>query len=202
MFLGLGASNYTNTTRPYGWAKSLTSLVCFVLGTFFFSRFCRFLGPTRRSTLIYSFLLQAGIILITAALVQAGIVEGRLEYIGEHIEWIHEIPICLLSLQAPGQVCLTRDMKYPEVSTVVITTMSFDFGSDPNLLKPLNQNAVRNRRFFGFCMLLIGAITGGWVTKETGHITIPMWIAAGIKTCIALVWTIWPVEEKTRSWGH
>ncbi|KAL8926543.1 MAG: hypothetical protein Q9208_002870 [Pyrenodesmia sp. 3 TL-2023] len=45
MFLGLGASDYDITTRPYGWAKSLTSLICFVLGAIFFSRLAHYLRP-------------------------------------------------------------------------------------------------------------------------------------------------------------
>lgn len=202
MFLGLGASNYNTTTRPYGWAKSLTSLICFCFGAFCFSRFGRRFNPYKRTTLIYSFLMQASIILVCAILVETGVVEGRLEYIGDNINWIHEIPIALLSFQAPGQVCLTRDMKFPEVSTVVITTTVYDFGSDPNLLRGLRQNPVRNRRFFGFAMLLIGAITGGWVTKTTGHINIPMWIAAAIKAGIALAWAVWPAEQRSRRWGY
>ena len=202
MFLGLGASNYNTTTRPYAWAKSLTSLNCFLLGAFCFSRFGRRFGPSRRSTLISSFFLQASIIFLCAILVQTNVVEGRLEYIGDNIDWVHEIPIALLSFQAPGQVCLTRDMKFPEVSTVVITTTVYDFGSDPGLLKPLGQNAVRNRRFLGFALLLLGAITGCWVTKSTGHITIPMWIAAAIKFGIAGAWMVWPAEERERRWGY
>ncbi|KAL8825362.1 MAG: hypothetical protein Q9191_004461 [Dirinaria sp. TL-2023a] len=199
MFLGLGASNYNTTTRPYGWAKSLTSLICFCTGAFCFARFNRRFDASKRTTLIFSFLIQASIILFCAILVQTDVVEGRLEYIGDNINWIHEIPIALLSFQAPGQVCLTRDMKFPEVSTVVITTTVYDFGSDPNLLKL--RNPVRNRRFFGFAMLLIGAITGGWVTKTTGRINIPMWIAAAIKAGIALAWAVWPSEERNRRWG-
>ena len=202
MFLGLGASNYNTTTRPYGWAKSLTSLVCFLSGAFFFSRFGRRFEASRRITLSSSFLIQAAVILLCAVLVQAGVVEGRLELIGEDIDWIHEIPIALLSFQAPGQVWLSRDLKFAEVSTVVVSTMLYDFGSDPGLFDGLRQNAVRNRRFFGFCMLLVGAITGGWVTKQSGHITIPMWIAGAIKLGIAGAWAIWPTEEGVIRWGY
>ncbi|KAI4181270.1 MAG: hypothetical protein LQ346_006825, partial [Caloplaca aetnensis] len=119
MFLGLGTSNYNTTTRPYGWAKSLTSLICFVLGAIFFSRFAHYLQPSRRSTLTLSFLIQASIILLCAVLIQAGAIEGRLEYIGEDIDWVHTIPIALLSFQAPGQVWLSRDLNFAEVSTVV-----------------------------------------------------------------------------------
>ncbi|KAI4124002.1 MAG: hypothetical protein LQ338_005026 [Usnochroma carphineum] len=199
MFLGLGASNYNTTTRPYGWAKSLTSLVCFILGAIFFSRFASYCGPSRRSTLALSFIIQASIILGCAILVEAGVIEGRLEFIGENIDWIHEIPIALLSFQAPGQVWLSRDLNFAEVSTVVVSTMLYDFGSDPGLFD--RRNSKRTRRFLGFCALLIGAITGGWVTKQSGHITIPMWVAGAIKVGIAGAWAVWPAEERVRRWG-
>lgn len=78
--------------------------------------------------------------------------------------------------------------------------MLYDFGSDLGLLD--GRNPKRNRRFFGFCMLLIGAITGGWVTKYSGHITIPMWIAGGTKLGIAGAWVVWPAEERVRWWGQ
>lgn len=201
MFLGLGASNYNTTTRPYSWAKSLASLICFICGALFFSRLGQHFGASRRRTLLWSSLIQASIILICAVLVETGVVEGRLEYIGEDIDWIHMIPITLLSFQAPGQVWLTRDLSYAEVSTVVVSTMLYDFGSDPGLFDGLRNNAARNRRFFGFCMLLTGAIAGGWITKRSSYITIPMWIAGAIKIGIAGAWVIWPAEEKVRRWG-
>ncbi|KAL9604383.1 MAG: hypothetical protein Q9219_000571 [cf. Caloplaca sp. 3 TL-2023] len=200
MFLGLGASNYDTTTRPYGWAKSLSSLICFIAGAFFFSRFGQLFEASRRRTLLASSLIQASIILLCAILIEAGVIEGRLEYIGEDIDWIHILPITLLSFQAPGQVWLTRDLKFAEVSTVVVSTMLYDFGSDPGLFNRFNQNAARNRRFFGFCVLLIGAIAGGWITKQSGHITIPMWIAGAIKIGIAGAWLVWPAEKEARQW--
>ncbi|KAL8948924.1 MAG: hypothetical protein Q9222_004928 [Ikaeria aurantiellina] len=201
MFLGLGASNYDTTTRPYGWAKSLTSLICFIAGALFFSRFGTYFQPSRRSTLALSFLIQASIILLCAILIEAGVIEGRLEYIGDNIDWIHEIPIALLSFQAPGQVWLSRDLKFNEVSTVVVSTMLYDFGADPGLFRGVRENAVRNRRILGFCCLLIGAILGGWITKESGHITIPMWVAGAIKLAITVAWIMWPAEESVRRWG-
>ncbi|KAL8644706.1 MAG: hypothetical protein Q9210_007117 [Variospora velana] len=199
MFLGLGASNFDSTSRPYGWAKSLVSLICFVLGALFFSRFGTYFRASRRGTLAVSFLIQAAIVLLCAILVQAGAVEGRLEYIGEKIDWIHTVPIALLSFQAPGQVWLSRDLQFAEVSTVVVSTMLYDFGSDPELFR--KGNGKRKRRFMGFCALLVGAVVGGWVTKQTGHITVPMWVGGVIKLCIAGAWVVWPAEERKRWWG-
>lgn len=78
--------------------------------------------------------------------------------------------------------------------------MLYDFGSDPELFD--RRNAKRNRRFFGFCCLLVGAVTGGWVTKQSGHITLAMWIAGGIKLCIAAGWVVWPAEKQAKWWGR
>ncbi|KAI4168753.1 MAG: hypothetical protein LQ348_007441 [Seirophora lacunosa] len=199
MFLGIGSANFDATTRPYGWAKSLTSLVCFVLGAIFFSRFGTYFQASRRGTLSASFLIQAAIILLCAILVQTDAVEGRLEYIGENIDWIHIIPIALLSFQAPGQVWLSRELQFAEVSTVVVSTMLYDFGSDPDLFR--KGNGKRSRRMLGFCALLVGAIVGGWITKKTGHITVPMWVAGCVKLGIAGAWVVWPAEKGVRWWG-
>lgn len=201
MFVGLGASNYNTTTRPYGWAKSLISLLFFLLGCYTFPRFSRHYGSLRRGTLMTSFLIQATLILLSAIFVQTGIVEGRLEKIGDEMDWLHLIPIALLSFQAPGQTCLTRAFSLPEVPTIVVTTMTYDFASDPRLFASMKKNPVRNRRFLGYCMILLGAIAAGWVSKASGHITISLWATAGIKFAIAFAWAIWPAEARdTRRW--
>ena len=72
IFVGLGGSTPYTTKKPYGWAKSLTSIGCFLLGALFFSNFCRYLGPLRRTTLIHSFLIQSLMIIFTAAIIAGG----------------------------------------------------------------------------------------------------------------------------------
>ncbi|GIJ99531.1 hypothetical protein Aspvir_001664 [Aspergillus viridinutans] len=61
IFVGLGASN--QNLKPYGWARSLTSIGCFVIGCFLFARLNRLLGPKRRGTLVLSFFLQVATVL-------------------------------------------------------------------------------------------------------------------------------------------
>ena len=202
MFIGLGASNYNTTTRPYGWAKSLVSLIFFLAGCYLFPRFSRRYGSLRRWTLVASFLVQAFIIFIAAIVIQTELVEGKLEKIGDEIDWRHLVPIALLSIQAPGQLCLCRDLSLLEVPTLVVTTVIYDFAADPRLIAPLNANRVRNRRFFGFVMILMGAIAGGWVSKKSGHITITLWADVAIKASIAIAWVFWPAqEERPRRWS-
>ena len=199
--MGLGASNSHSSKHPYRWPKSLTSLVFYLAGCLFFSKCSRVLGQQRRSTLAMSFLLQAIIILVSAAVVQEGVVEGRLDYITNDINWLQEIPIALLSFQAPGQVCGSRQLGFFETPTVVVTTMIYDFASDPDLFVAPRKNPVRNRRFMGFIAMLLGAVAGGWVTISMGQIHVTLWVAAAIKFSIAFAWVVWPRKEQTGEWG-
>ena len=187
--------------QPYRWAKSLTSIVCFVAGCLFFSRCSRAMGELRRSTLIISFFFQSLIMVIAATVVQIGLVQGRLDLIIDDIEWLQEIPIALLSFQAPGQTCGSRQLGFPETPTVVVTTMIYDFASDPKLFAPLRENPPRNRRFGGVVGMLVGAIAGGWVTTAMGHIHVTLWVAAAIKASIGLAWVVWPKKKRTKQWA-
>ena len=198
VLLGLGAANARASRNPYRWAKSLISIVSYVIGCLFFATASRKLGPQRRSTLTMSFILQSLIIIVSAAVVQKGVVEGRLDYIIHDIEWLQAIPIVLLSFQAPGQVCGSRQLGYFETPTVVVTTMVYDFASDPDLFVALRSNPVRNRRFLGYLAMLLGAVSGGWVTQSMGQIHVTLWVAAATKVGIALAWVVWPRKEETR----
>lgn len=184
--------------RPYGWLKSLVSLIMFLLGSIFFARLGRMLGcaANKRCTFTVSFALQTFLIFLSAILVQTDVVESRLEYIGEEISWLHVIPIMLLSFQAPGQVAAGRAMGLPEVSTVVVTTMVYDFGSDERLFAKLFANPVRNRRFAGWFFMLLGAILGGFLTVYTRHIVVTLWVGSGIKACLTIAWIVWPAKKE------
>ena len=149
-----------------------------------------------------SFLFQSLIIVISAAVVQKGVVEGRIDYIFADIEWMQEIPIVLLSFQAPGQTCGARGLGFFETPTVVVTTMIYDFASDPDLTAPLTKNPVRNRRVAGVVLMLLGAVAGGWVTESMGQIHVTLWVAAAIKAGIGLAWVVWPKKKQERVWGY
>ncbi|KAL5360436.1 hypothetical protein BJX96DRAFT_71263 [Aspergillus floccosus] len=194
IFVGLGASN--QNLRPYGWARSLTSIGCFVLGCFLFARLNSALGPRQRGTLVLTFFLQTAMLIITAALVQSGAIPGihRLAGDGAETEWSQEAPIVLLSIQSAGQIVASRALGYNEVPTVVITSLLCDLVSDPKLF--LLRNAKRDRRMVAFTLTLVGAIAGGWITKATGDIYAVMWLAAGIKFVISMAWMFWEEDEK------
>ena len=195
IFLGLGPSTSETTSKPYGWAKSLTSIFCFCLGCFFFSRISLYSGPLRRITLVTSFALQTMIIFIVASIIQAGIVNGALDTLGTEIMWRDEVPISLLSFQAAGQIIGSRALGVAEIPSVVLTSMLCDIASDPHLAAPLGANAKRNRRALAFACILVGAIVGGYVSKATGRMQFDLWIAGAIKGVVTLAWFLWPEKR-------
>ena len=183
--------------KPYGWAKSLTSIACFCLGCFFFSHFSRFAGPLRRSTLVASFLLQAVFILVSAAVIQSDVVDGRLKTIPSDVLWRSEIPIALLSFQSAGQIIGRRMVSLAEIPRVVVTSMLCDLSSDPKLTAPLKDNIKRNRRALAFICILVGAVAGGFISEGTGKMEIVLWIAGGIKRLMTCAWMLWPESKST-----
>ena len=192
IFIGLGGSTGHSTNKPYGWAKSLISVACFVLGSFFFSRFHRILKPLRRSTLVMSFLIQTIIICLTAALIQTEVIDGNLSTIPSDIDWKQAIPIALLSFQSAGQIVTSRALSLGEIPSVVITSVLCDLASDPQLFVGLPSNAKRNRRILAFFSILVGAVAGGWLTTETGSIQWSLWLSGGLKFVLTTAWLTWP----------
>ncbi|KAL8864391.1 MAG: hypothetical protein Q9174_007372, partial [Haloplaca sp. 1 TL-2023] len=108
IFVGLGSSQGATNTKPYGWAKSLTSIACFFLGCVFWSRFSHLLGPRQRRTLVLSYLLQSLMMILVATLAQTGVVNGRLATMTSDIDWLQEIPVAILSFPAAGQLAGSR----------------------------------------------------------------------------------------------
>lgn len=190
--MGLGGSTSHTTGKPYGWAKSLISIASFILGAFFFSRFCRYLRPLRRGTLVASFLIQSAFILITAAIIEGGLIDGSTARVSRDINWKEIIPIALLSFQSAGQMVGSRILNINEIPTVVLTSVLCDFASDPQLADSLRANAKRNRRALGFLGILAGAVAGGWISRAAGQIQSVLWLAGGIKVLITASWTLWP----------
>ena len=198
VFLGLGGATPHTTSKPYGWAKSLVSIGFFCTGCLVFTHTTRFFGNLRRVTVAGSFLAQALIIFIAAAVVQGGSVNGSLHTITDDINWWDVLPIALLSFQAAGQIVGSRAVSLSEVPTVVVTSMLHDIFSDPKLLAGLSKNVKRNRRIGAFFALLIGAVAGGFIGENTKRMQVPLWIAGAIKLGITAAWMTWP-EKKIKA---
>ncbi|KAL8923359.1 MAG: hypothetical protein Q9208_004629 [Pyrenodesmia sp. 3 TL-2023] len=190
VFLGLGGATPQDTSKPYGWAKSLVSISCFCLGCLTFSHATRLLGKLRRITVIASFLVQTLIIFIAATVVEVGVVEGNLDIITDDIDWWTVIPIALLSFQSAGQIVGSRAVNLSELPTVVLTSMLHDIFTDQKLVA--KDNVKRNRRVLAFFAILIGAICGGFIGQGTDRMQIPLWIAGGIKLAVTFAWVFWP----------
>ena len=135
-------------------------------------------------------------LLISAAIVEGGAVNGSLRTLTTNVDWWSELPIAFLSFQAAGQISSSRTLGYSEVPTVVVTSMLYDIASDPKLLYRLTTNAKRNRRVLAFFIILAGAVASGFIAQNTGRMQIPLWIAAGIKLGIVVAWMVWPMDKE------
>ena len=203
IFLALGASNQP-LTRPYGWLKSLTSILFFSLGCAFFANGMRFLGERKRSTLTLSFLLQAACIVVAVSLVQARKVPSPHGAVTPNDGssdpfFIELVPLGLLAFQSGGQIVASRALGFSEIPTTVLTSVYCDIASDARALSM--KNPKRNRRVMGVWFLLVGGIIGGLISKSNAGMSTVLWIGAGLKVMIAVSWTLWRKEEEPPSEG-
>ncbi|KAJ5247670.1 hypothetical protein N7468_002653 [Penicillium chermesinum] len=192
IFLGLGASNQPSS-KPWGWLKSLISIVSFFTGAMVFSLAMRSVGALRRGTLFASFLVQTALIIIAVALIQADLIphtsaDASLDHGPLFLELI---PIALLAFQSAGGMTCSRSLGYNEIPTVVLTSVYFDIASDPKITDKPTANVKRNRRIGGVVFLLVGAIVGGWLSRSSGGMMSALWMAAGLKFVAALGWLVW-----------
>lgn len=200
IFVALGTSGQNN--RPYGWARSLCSIGCFAFGCITFARLHKLIGGGRlRRTVLFSFALQTICVIIAAAIIEGGIINGQYPSTRDprDVNFTELAAVALLSFQAAGQIVNSRGLGVGEVPTVVITSLVCDLVSDELLFAGLMENGKRNRRFIGFVLTLLGGITGGWISKSTGQVGPCLWFVAAIKACITLYWVgIIPLQRLMR----
>lgn len=192
IFVALGTSGQNN--RPFGWARSLCSIGCFTIGCLLFARFHQLLGGARlRRTVLGSFFLQTVCVVVAAAIIQGGVIDGR--YPSQRdpadVNFTELAAVALLSFQAAGQIVNSRGLGVSEVPTVVITSLLCDLVSDDRLLARYSANEKRNRRAIAFVLTLLGAICGGWISKATGMVQPSLWLVAAIKAAITVGWLGW-----------
>ena len=111
---------------------------------------------------------------LTACLIQTDVIAGipTSKMAGaagaDIIDWTQQAAIVLLSFQSAGQIVASRALGFNEIPTVVITSLLCDLVSDAELLAW--RNGKRDCRIVAFCLTLLGAISGGWITRATGDI--------------------------------
>ncbi|KAI0196084.1 DUF1275 domain protein [Xylaria flabelliformis] len=197
VFVALGTSGQNN--RPYGWARSLTSIGSFGVGCVCFSRFHALVGRGRqRRTVFISFLMQTIFVSLAAGIIQGGLIDGRYPSRRDpsDVDFAELAPIALLSFQAAGQIVNSRGLGVAEVPTVVITTLLCDLVSDPNIFAPFAKNPKRNKRAIAFTLTLVGAIAGGFISKATGQVQNSLWLVAALKLSITIFWFFCGKEKK------
>lgn len=196
VYVGLGVTGQPKES-PWRWAKSGVAIISFVVGSFIFSRMMRYLGPLRRSTVVFTWMLQATLIYISAALVTTNIVPNNA---GDLLpdSFIVLIPLSLLSIQSAGQIVMSRVLGYGEVTTVVLTSAYCDLAFDDKVLTASpTRNSKRNRRVGSVVALILGAILGGYLTQDEDT-SIVLWIAGSLKVAIAVLWAFWKSKGPVR----
>ena len=83
----------------------------------------------------------------------------------------------------------SRLLGFNEVPTTVLTSVYCDLASDPKILA--RDNVKRNRRAAAVLAILIGGISGGWISRSKAGMSVSLWIAAAIKFGIAVSWSLW-----------
>ncbi|PSR77055.1 duf1275 domain-containing protein [Coniella lustricola] len=210
IFLALGTAHL-----PYGsstlWLKALVSIAAFWLGCFAFGQ-TRRIGNKRKGTLALSFLVQAVLILVSAAVAQSRAVPAfALASLGSEAteaalrtfetNAMSLLPLSLMAFQFGGQIVTSRVLGLNEVPTNVLTSLYCDLLSDPLLFAPARANIKRNRRVVAIVLMVVGAILGAWCQKSRAGMPTALWIAGAVKMCIAAAWLTWktkaqPVDEK------
>ncbi len=186
VYLGLGLVEPTKGTR---WIRSLTSIGCFCLGSFCFSRFHRFFSPKRRWVLVASFAAQ--LLLVAAAAVVVMVDRGS----EDQLRWQVVVPLALVAFQSSGQAVTSRALQYNSLTSVVLTSIYCDLFSDPLLMAGITQNAERNRRAGAPLLLLVGAILGGLWSHSPVGLAGALWTAAALKIVIMIAFLLWKAEK-------
>ncbi|MCJ1377359.1 hypothetical protein MMC17_000454 [Xylographa soralifera] len=198
VFLALGASSQP-LTRPYGWLKSLTSIIFFMLGCAFFARLMRALGHGGRTRLALagSFAIQAAMMFTAAGLATGKVVptpDGLISPPASPPMFVELVPLALLAFQAGGQIVASRVLGHSEIPTTVLTSVYCDLTSDAGVLK--GDNAVRDRRVMGVVCLVLGGIVGGWVSRSAAGLGTVFWIGGGLKCGLVGAWLGWKPERE------
>jgi hypothetical protein len=191
----LGLSTAGLPDNPHAWATTLVSLASFLIGAFLTFRSTSFIAPkgiaSNRLWLGTILLIQALLIVLSAAIVSAGLVpHNRPGYPDDEHKAgvINNILIVSLfpplGFQSGMQIATSRLLGYNELPVNVLTSTYCDLMGDAKLFAL--HNVKRNRRAAAVVLLFGGAVVSGWLMRSQGGLQSVLWVAAGIKLLVAL----------------
>lgn len=133
--------------------------------------------------------------LLTAAIIEAGIVNGNLASIKDDIYWRSMLPIALLSFQSSGQIVASRALSLAEIPTFMLTVILHDLCTDPKIMSAPRANVKRNRRLIALLGILAGSLVSSYISAATDRVQDPLWIAGALKVVITMAWLAWPMKK-------
>jgi len=209
IFAGLGVSDLPGNVPRHTWVKSLVAILSFCLGAIFFSRYHRYFSPLKRWVIASSFSIQTSFMVVTAALISAGVVSKSGGETGisngngnggcerGSFPWHELCPIALLAFQSAGQIVASRVLKFNALPTVVLTSLFCDLMGDPDLFTAgLLGDPDRNRRALGAVLLFAGAAVSGALIKSSVGYQAALWVATGVKGGMVLAWLVWSPKRQ------
>lgn len=181
----------------------------------------------RRWIFSLSFAIQALFIIIAAVLVTLDLVsdlpfisgvfssgsdreQRKQPTIQTNLNYLDLCPIALLAFGSAGQVTLSRTLGLIELPTIVLSTLFHDFTADLYNLRRswtesssladfvFNRQRRQEKRLFSIIALFVGGVVGGEMYKSPVGMAGALWLAAGFKLCLSLLWLVWkkdPSEE-------
>ena len=159
-----------------------------MFGSFITGRLYSAMGATHRLTLILSFLLQSLCIIAAALLVYTNTVPETIV-----TDKLVLIAIPFLAAQSGAQIATAKVLGFNELPTTVLTSVYNDLASDDNLLAW--DNPKRDRRAASIALMLLGGISGAWLSKGSGSFTNVLWVGAAIKVLLGLSWSLYPAAS-------
>ncbi|RMD40779.1 hypothetical protein DV735_g4322, partial [Chaetothyriales sp. CBS 134920] len=173
----------------------------------------------RRSLFVASFLVQTAMVVIAAVLVSLGLVSSRPFVAGEFssgsyrgvllagVNYLDLCPIALLAFQSAGQVCLSRVLSVIELPSIVLSTLFHDFTADLYEVREAwrKSSSVQDfitvhwrrqeKRLAALVLFLVGAIVGGEMYRSAAGMVGALWLAAGLKATIVLIFLFWRKDD-------
>lgn len=189
IFLALSTAGLPAGGDSFKWARSGLSIVSLVLGSLITGRIYAAAGPTRRVTLVTSFLLQALCVIFAAILVHTDAVPET-----DPTDKLVLIAIPFLAAQSGAQVVTAKSLGFSEIPTSVLTSIYNDIGSDTQLFAW--KNPKRDRRLCAVVMMLLGGISGAWLSCTEGSLSNVLWTGALLKLLIGLGWLFFQAEAE------